>query len=79
MDERETPSGETIYVTTEEGSMGSEGAFYVAYFDPDRTRRYGWFCATCESFDNAMDTLGRIKCNQCGNLRRATEWDPAHE
>ena len=79
MDERETPDGETAYVTTDEGAMGTDGPFYVAYLDPDRERRYGWFCDICESFDNTMDTLGRIKCNQCGNLRRATEWDPAHE
>lgn len=79
MDERETLDGKTVYVTTDEGTRGTDGPFYVAYSDPGGNRRYGWYCGNCESFDNAMDTLGRIKCNECGNLRKATEWDPAHE
>ena len=79
MDERTNPEGETIYVATDEGAIGSDGPFYAAYLTSDRERRYGWFCSNCESFDNAMDPMGRVECNRCGNRRKATEWDAAHE
>lgn len=79
MKERTTPDGVTLFVATDEGEVGSEGPFYVAYHDADRTRRYGWFCSNCESFDNAMDPMGRVQCNRCGNRRKATRWDAAHE
>jgi len=26
-----------------------------------------------------MDTMGRIQCTECGNLRKPDEWDAAHE
>ena len=79
MDAHTTPDGETVYVATDEGDRGSKAPFFVAYRTPDRERRYGWFCDSCESVDNAMDTMGRIQCNRCGNLRKPTEWDAAHE
>lgn len=79
MDERTTRHGKTVYVATDEGAIGSNGPFYVAYLSPERGRRYGWFCSSCESFDNAMDPMGRVQCNRCGNRRKATRWDGAHE
>ena len=74
-----TDDGDTVYVSPTDGDRGSKAPFYIAYQSPDGTDRYGWFCAHCESFDNAMDAMGRIQCNQCGNFRKATEWDAAHE
>ena len=74
-----TPDGRTAYVAEDEGDRGSEGPFLVAYLDADRERRYGWFCTNCETLDNAMDTMGRIRCNVCGNTRKPEEWDAAHE
>ena len=79
MDETATEDGQTIYVSRTEGDRGSKGAFYAAYGGPDRSARYGWYCAHCESLDTAMDSMGRIQCNQCGNVRKPTEWDAAHE
>ncbi len=79
MQPRSTASGETVYVSETDGDTGSKGPFLVAYRSPDRAERYGWFCSNCESFDNAMDAMGRIQCNRCGNFRKATEWDAAHE
>ena len=74
-----TEDGEEVYVSQSEGDRGSKGPFLAAYTSADQTHRYGWFCGNCESFDNAMDSMGRIQCNQCGNFRKATEWDAAHE
>ncbi|HET7324804.1 MAG TPA: DUF5816 domain-containing protein, partial [Halococcus sp.] len=44
----------------------------------DESDKYGYFCANCETLDNAMDTMGRVKCNECGNLRKATRWDATY-
>lgn len=73
-----TPGGEEVFVDFEDSTRGSEGPFDVVYRSPDRTRRYGWFCSVCESIDNAMDSMGRIECNQCGNRRKATRWDAGY-
>jgi len=74
-----TAEGETVYVSRSEGDRGSKAPFFVAYVTPDRERKYGWLCGNCESLDTAMDTMGRIECTDCGNLRKPTEWDAAHE
>ena len=73
-----TAAGETVYLSTT-GDRGSKGPFLAAFDDADGTDRYGWFCANCESVDTAMDAMGRIECNVCGNRRKPTEWDAAHE
>lgn len=69
----------TVYVSRTEGDRGSKAPFFVAYRTPDRDRPYGWFCANCEGLDVAMDAMGRVECNACGNRRKPTEWDSAHE
>jgi uncharacterized OB-fold protein len=70
---------ETIYIARDEGLKGQSGAFYAAYRSNDRNSLYGWYCENCGSLDNAMDTMGRLKCNECGNLRKPDRWDAAHE
>lgn len=70
--------GETIYVSYGEPARGSEAPFYTAYEGEDGTERYGWFCGNCDSLDNAMDAMGRIQCNACGNKRKATRWDASY-
>jgi len=79
MQERTGPDGESLYVDTDDGDIGTKGSFYVVYRDEDRDRRWGFFCSNCETFNNAMDSMGRIRCNECSNLRKAEEWDAAHE
>ncbi len=70
--------GETIYVSYGEASRGSKAPFYVTYESTDHSSHYGWFCGNCNSLDNAMDTMGRIECNTCGNRRKATRWDASY-
>lgn len=79
MDERQAPDGATVFVARDEAERGSEGPFYVVYGDPDGGRRWGFACGNCGSLRTAMDTMGRIRCGECSNLRKATEWDAAHE
>jgi len=72
---REAADGETLYVDFGESEIGSAAPFFAAYGTSDREERYGWFCSHCGSFDVAMDTMGRIVCNECGNRHKATRWD----
>jgi hypothetical protein len=74
-----TASGETVYVDRAAGERGSKGPFYVAYLTDQADERYGFRCGNCGSIDTAMDTMGRIECNGCGNIRKPDEWDAAHE
>lgn len=75
MDAIPTTDGRTVYVDREEAERGSKGPFFVVYTDADAESRYGYLCGNCESVDNAMDAMGRIECNVCGNIRKPTEWD----
>jgi len=70
-----TADGDTLYINYQESEIGSEGPFFAAYTTRDLERRYGWFCSNCESVDVAMDTMGRVVCNQCGNRHKPTRWD----
>ena len=70
---------EVVYVDRTAVERGNEGSFYVVYLDQLGTERWGYFCGNCESLDTAMDTMGRIECNDCGNIRKPEEWDAAHE
>jgi hypothetical protein len=74
-----TPAGTEVYVDHGTVEKGSNGPFRIAFLSEDRDRRWGFFCSNCETFDNAMDPMGRIQCNVCGNVRKPDEWDAAHE
>lgn len=76
--ERRELDGETVYVFRDEGERGSEGMFHPVYRDQDRDDLYTWLCGVCGSTDNAMDTLGRLQCNECGNVLKPTRWDAAY-
>lgn len=79
MDPITTENDETLYVEKDETRIGSKGPFYVVYRTEDRAERFGYQCSNCGTFDNAMDSMGRIVCNECGNTRKPEEWDAAHE
>lgn len=79
MQERTTETGEAVYVEESEAEIGSKGPFHPVYTSPDGEERYGYLCSACGSLNNAMDTMGRIVCNECGNTRKPEEWDAAHE
>ncbi len=72
------PEGLTLYVNYSDAERGNDGPFYPTFSDEDFGDRYGWFCGKCETIDNAMDSMGRIECNNCGNRRKATRWDAAY-
>ena len=74
-----TGDGTTVYIDTSTAERGSVGAFHPVFTDADGTEQWGYYCSGCEGFDNAMDTMGRIVCNDCENVRKPDEWDAAHE
>jgi len=74
----ETDAGDTVHVAFDESERGSDGPFYVAYADPDRERRYGYFCGNCEGTNVAIDTMDRMECGDCGNRRKPSRWDAAY-
>ncbi len=74
----ETDDGETVFVAFDESDRGSHAPFYVAYTDPDRERRYGYFCGNCEGANIAIDTMDRMECLDCSNRRKPTRWDAAY-
>jgi ribosomal protein S18 acetylase RimI-like enzyme len=70
--------GETVYVSHSSTETGSIAPFHVIYTEPDREDIYGYWCSRCEDFANAMDAMGRIQCDGCGNARKPTRWDSAY-
>ncbi|RNJ26763.1 DUF5816 domain-containing protein [Halosegnis longus] len=71
--------GETLYVSRREAEKGADAPFFVVYVDEARERPWGYLCGNCDSLSTAMDSMGRVKCNDCGNFKRPDEWDAAHE
>jgi hypothetical protein len=78
MERREGPDGEALFVDDSDGERGSIAPFFVVYRDPDRKRRWGYICSNCDSFDTAMDAMGRIQCNACQNVKQPDAGDAAH-
>ena len=74
---RDSPGG-PLWVAFDERERGSEAPLYTAYRDEDRTEKHGFYCANCGTADTAMNTMGQVTCNDCGNERRATRWDAAY-
>jgi hypothetical protein len=79
MEARTNSTGQTLYIDSTTREKGSKDAFYIVYSSQQRKEQWGFFCSNCESFDTAVDSMGRIQCNNCSNIHKAEEWDAAHE
>lgn len=79
MERFDGPDDETLFVDHSEGKRGSKGPFYAVYADDRGERRWGFRCGNCGTTDNAVDSMGRVHCNECSNRTKAEEWDAAHE
>lgn len=67
-----------VYVDREDPRHGSIDPFYVAFVDPDGNDRYGYVCGHCDALETAMDAMGRVECQACGNTHKPTRWDAAY-
>lgn len=74
----EGPEGEEMFVSFSEAERGNKAPFYAVYRDRDMERHYAWFCGNCETLATAMDSAGRIICEECENTRAATRWDSSY-
>lgn len=74
----ETEDGRTVYVDHDNHERGSVAPFHVVFSDGDTETRYGYFCSNCNTLANAMDSMGRIECDACGNVRKPVRWDAAY-
>lgn len=72
------PEGERLYVDGADPDTGSRGPFHPVHRDADCETKYGFFCGNCETIVNAMDAMGRLECDGCGNTRKPTRWDAAY-
>jgi ribosomal protein S18 acetylase RimI-like enzyme len=70
--------GRTVYVDHDNHERGSVAPFHVVFSDDDTETRYGYFCSNCNTLANAMDSMGRIECDACGNVRKPVRWDAAY-
>lgn len=69
---------QTVYIDHDATEGGSADAFHLVYTDEDDDDLYGYYCANCGTLANAMDAMGRIECDNCGNARKPTRWDSAY-
>jgi len=72
-------AGQTVHIDATQTEIGSEGPFERVFVDPALTTPWGFHCTVCDSLAVAADTMGRLECTECGNIRRPDEWDAAHE
>ena len=70
--------GRTVFVDFDLSDRGSAAAFHPVFSSADGDERYGFYCGNCDSLANAMDAMGRIECDNCGNARKPTRWDAAY-
>jgi hypothetical protein len=71
--------GATVHIDDSLTEIGSKGPFARVFVDAELTTPWGYHCTVCDSLAVAADTMGRLECTDCGNLRRPDEWDAAHE
>jgi ribosomal protein S18 acetylase RimI-like enzyme len=65
-------------IDQDDNDHGSKGPFFIVYETDEFDQRYGYYCGNCGTLDTAMDAMGRVQCNDCGNLRKPTRWDAAY-
>jgi len=70
--------GRTVYVDHDNHERGSRAPFHVVFTEQGGDTRYGYFCSNCNTLANAMDSMGRIECENCGNVRKPVRWDAAY-
>lgn len=75
MSQQTTEAGVAVFAATDEVEPGTKAPFQVVYKSDRREDRFGYRCTNCDTLNNAMDPMGRLVCNECGNTKRPDEWD----
>lgn len=71
-DEVSADGGQTVY-PGEDLIQGSEGWFAATFTDEGHTEEYGYYCLNCDSTDVSMNSMERLRCENCGNTSKAGE------
>ena len=71
-------AGNTVFVDYDVSERGSAAGFHPVFSAEEGEERYGYYCENCGRLANAMDAMGRIECDNCGNVKKATRWDAAY-
>lgn len=66
---------EDIEIDWADESRGTVASFFPAFRNDER---YGLLCGKCQTLDVMVDTMGRVKCTECGNEHKPREWDAAY-
>ncbi|MDS0281168.1 GNAT family N-acetyltransferase [Haloarcula onubensis] len=74
----DAPDGHSVYVDHDNHERGSLAPFHVVFTTREGDDRYGYFCSNCNTLALAMDSMGRIECETCGNVRKPVRWDAAY-
>ncbi|SEO30443.1 Ribosomal protein S18 acetylase RimI [Halogranum amylolyticum] len=64
-----TADGEEVYLG-DDVVPGTEGGFVSTYTDDERTTEHGYYCTNCGSTAVSVDSMERLECQNCGNVRR---------
>lgn len=70
--------GTQLYVDRTDATRGAEDVLYTVYSDADGETKWGYLCGNCESLVTSMDSMGRMECENCGNVSKPTRWDAAY-
>lgn len=71
-------NGREAYVDTDDADAGSNAPFHPVYADRDGESRLGYYCENCDSVATAMGPMGRLQCQDCGNVGNPSRWDAAY-
>jgi len=74
----DAPDDRTVYVDHDNHERGSKAPFHVVFTEREGDAKYGYFCSNCNTLALAMDSMGRIECETCGNVRKPVRWDAAY-
>lgn len=74
----EGPDGGEMFVSFSSAERGTIAPLYPVYRDRDLEQHYAYRCGNCGALATAMDSAGRLTCDECDNARPATRWDASY-
>jgi len=70
--------GRALFIDRSDPQRGSDEAIYPVYSDEEMAKMYGYYCGECGSLIVSMDSMGRMECDECGNVHKPRRWDAAY-
>lgn len=70
--------GRQLYIDRSDPQRGSDAPIYPVYSDEVMEDMYGYYCGDCGALIVSMDSMGRMECEECGNVHKPRRWDAAY-